>query len=167
MLELLGQPTNAWWDDRRTRDVVEDRDATVARSLTSAYDSLVSRYGSPARGAWRWDRIASLDIHHLLRLPGFSALGIRVAGGGGTLNPAAGSGGFGPSWRLVVDLGPEIKAWGTYPGGQSGNPASARYDDRIPKWIAGDLEPLAVPANAQALPDGSVMATLTLTPRGP
>ncbi len=33
-----------------------------------------------------------------------------------------------PSWRMVVELGAEIRAWGNYPGGQSGNPGSKFYD---------------------------------------
>jgi penicillin amidase len=46
---------------------------------------------------------------------------------------------------MVVELGPEVHAWGNYPGGQSGNPASARYDDRLPRWIAGELDSLRFP----------------------
>ena len=42
-----------------------------------------------------------------------------------------------PSWRMVVELGPEVKAWGNYPGGQSGNPGSRFYDDRVGDWAAG------------------------------
>ncbi|OYV62853.1 MAG: hypothetical protein B7Z72_14720, partial [Gemmatimonadetes bacterium 21-71-4] len=114
-----------------------------------------------------WDRVARVDIRHLLGLPGFSALGLETAGGRGTLNPAPGGAGFGPSWRLVVDLGPEVKAWDTYPGGQSGNPASPQYEDRIPQWLAGQLSPVLFPRAAAELPADRTEATLTLTPRGP
>jgi len=47
----------------------------------------------------------------------------------------------GPSWRMVVD-------WGThsfdaiYPGGQSENPASGWYTDRVDTWWAGGLNPM-------------------------
>ena len=167
MFDLLHQPTSAWWDDRSTSGVVETRDVIVARSLAAAYDTLVKRDGPPARGGWRWDRVATVDIRHLLGLPGFSALGLESAGGRGTLNPAPGGSGFGPSWRLVVDLGPEVRAWDTYPGGQSGNPASPQYDDRIPQWLAGRLSPVLFPRDAAALPANRTEATLTLTPRGP
>ena len=145
MLELLSQPANAWWDDQSTRDVVEDRDAIVARSLAFAFDSLVARFGPPAAGGWRWDRVARVQVNHLLGLRGFSALdlGRRKAGAGHVLNPSVGSGGYGPSWRMVVDLGPELTAWGTYPGGQSGNPASPRYQDHLSDLaLAGRLESL-------------------------
>jgi len=38
---------------------------------------------------------------------------------------------------MVVELGPEVRAWGNYPGGQSGNPGSRSYDDRVADWAAG------------------------------
>ncbi len=56
---------------------------------------------------------------------------------------------------MVVELGPVIRALGTYPGGQSGNPASARYTDRMRFWKDGDLELLTVPAAADSLSCGA------------
>jgi penicillin amidase len=38
---------------------------------------------------------------------------------------------------MVVELGPEVRAWGNYPGGQSGNPGSRSYEDRVDDWAAG------------------------------
>jgi penicillin amidase len=46
---------------------------------------------------------------------------------------------------MVVELGAEVRAWGTYPGGQSGNPVSGRYEDRLPLWQRGDLATLRFP----------------------
>ena len=48
------------------------------------------------------------------------------------------SGRSGASWRMVVELGPEIKAFGIYPGGQSGNPGSKFYSNFIPIWANGE-----------------------------
>lgn len=90
----------------------------------------------------------------------------RGAGGRGTLNPSVQSGGFGSSWRMVVELGPRIRAMGTYPGGQSGNPASPRYADRLRFWRDGDLELLIVPSAIDSLSPSQVSARLTLTPGG-
>ncbi len=44
----------------------------------------------------------------------------------------------GPSWRMIVELGPELHALGVYPGGQSGNPGSPFYDNAIDTWARGD-----------------------------
>ena len=150
LLGLLRDSASAWWDDRRTTDVVEDRDALLAAALEAAQDSLVRRYGPRSTGGWRWGRVGATRIMHILGIPAFSEQKIAVQGGPGTLNPSS-AGGHGPSWRMVVELGDSVRAWGTYPGGQSGNPASPRYRDRIPLWREGRLDTLFAPHDTTAL----------------
>jgi penicillin amidase len=96
-------------------------------------------------------------------LPALSALDLPIQGGPSTLNPSSGEGGFGASWRMVVELGPEVRGWGTYPGGQSGNPASARYLDRLPRWEAGALDSLRFPREPEDIA-GRSAAVLDLEP---
>jgi penicillin amidase len=150
LLQLIQDSTSAWWDDRRTTDVVEDRDAILSASLVAARDSLVERYGDPASGGWRWGAVGATRIMHLLGIDAFSEQRIAVQGGPGTLNPSS-TGGHGPSWRMVVELGDTVRAWGTYPGGQSGNPASPRYRDRIPLWREGRVDTLFAPRDTTGL----------------
>ena len=89
-----------------------------------------------------------------------------MQGGRSTLNPLVGSGNFGSSWRMVVEAAPnELKAWGTYPGGQSGNPASSRYENHLAEWLAGDLEPLSVPKWIPELGAKETVSRLTLRAR--
>ena len=38
---------------------------------------------------------------------------------------------------MVVELGPAVRAWATYPGGQSGNPFSPHYGDLFALWQRG------------------------------
>lgn len=159
LLNLLQDPHSRWWDDRSTGEQVEDRDAILAMSLAAARDSLVRQYGAD----WRWSRLGVTRISHLLGLPAFSLRDIAVQGGPGTLNPASGAG-FGPSWRMVVELADSVRAWGTYPGGQSGNPFSARYADRVPLWAAGELDTLVVPRDTASLPANATRARARLTP---
>ena len=52
---------------------------------------------------------------------------------------------------MVVELGDSVRAWGTYPGGQSGNPVSPRYKDRLPLWRQGELDTLFAPGDTSAL----------------
>ena len=150
LLGLLRDSASAWWDDRRTTDAVEDRDAILAGSLAAAHDSLVRRYGERSAGGWRWRTVGATRIMHLLGIPAFSERDIAVQGGPGTLNPSS-VGGHGPSWRMVVELGDSVRAWGTYPGGQSGNPVSPRYKDRLPLWRQGELDTLFAPGDTSAL----------------
>jgi penicillin amidase len=149
LLNLLHDSASAWWDDQRTSDVHEDRDAVLVAALTAAHDSLVRRFGQRGDG-WRWGKVGATRIMHLLGLPAFSERDVAVQGGPGTLNPSS-AGGHGPSWRMVVELGDSIRAWGTYPGGQSGNPFSPRYTDRLPLWRAGELDTLFAPRDTLSL----------------
>jgi penicillin amidase len=164
LASLLHQPENVWWDDRRTQWIVEDRDAILAASLAAALDRARAEHGGPDEGGWRWERIRHANIYHLLGLRPFSALQLPVQGGPGNLNPSSGSGRHGASWRMVVELGPEIRAWSIYPGGQSGHPLSPRYRDRIDKWMAGEVDPILFPRTVSEVDSARVASVLELTP---
>ena len=167
LLQALNDSLAAWWDDRRTPDVVEQREDVVAASLTAALERAREQNGdSKADGGWRWDRAHRANIYHLLRIPSFSALRLSVNGGPSTISPSSGDGTDGASWRMVVELGPEVQAFGVYPGGQSGNPVSPRYQDRLPRWLSGDLDTLRFPRSSAALPPDRTTATLTVIPGG-
>lgn len=163
LLNLLQDPASPWWDDRSTADRVERRDEVLAATIGDAWDALVRQYGEPEDGGWAWSATGATRIGHLLGLPALSLRDIAIQGGPGTLNPAS-RGGHGPSWRMVVELGDTVRAWGTYPGGQSGNPVSARYADRIPLWRDGELDTLRVPRDTAALGPGLTRARLRLAP---
>ena len=165
LLELMQTPTSAWWDDRRTSGVTEDRDAILAASLRAALVSAKKLYGDPEGDGWLWSNVQRANIYHLAKIPAFSALGIPVQGGPSTLSPSDTAGKQGPSWRMVVELGPDVKAWATYPGGQSGNPASPRYGDRLKLWENGELAPILFPRRPADLDPKRVISTLTLLPR--
>lgn len=163
LTELLNDPKSPWWDDRSTNNVVEDRDMILRASLLAGYQHTIKQYGEPG-AAWRWGYVRYANINHLLRIPALSRLNIPMQSGPGTLSPSAGDGTAGSSWRMVVELGPEVRAWGTYPGGQSGNPASKRYDDRLDKWENGELDTLRFPHKAADLSGRTLSSALSLTP---
>jgi len=109
--------------------------------------------------------VAPAMPRHLLRLDGFSAPATPIDGGRGTLNPSTGSrrANFGASWRMVAELGATPRIRAVYPGGQSGNPASPRYLDRLAMWGNGQLDSVRTPRTAADLAASDVRATLTLT----
>ncbi len=160
---LLKEPTNAWWDLRST-SAVETRDEIIADALELSFDDLTARLGQPDSSSWRWSAHRTATINHLLRMPSLSRTGIPMQGGNGTLSPSTGAGTHGASWRMVVELGPNVEARAIYPGGQSGHPASVRYDDRLAAWSAGRLDALRVPRTANELPGNQRRAQLSLTP---
>ena len=161
LLELTSDSTSVWWDNRRTPEV-EHRDPILAQALVQGLRSALREQGPPESDGWRWDHAHGANLHHLLRLPAFSALRLPVPGGQGTLSPSPGNGTHGASWRMVVELGPEIRAWAIYPGGQSGNPASSRYLDRLPRWLDGQLDTVLFPAKPEDLPAGRVRSRMIL-----
>ena len=149
--ELRDRPDDIWWDRQATPER-EDRDDILRLALHQAWDHLRGdRVLGPDTATWRWDRWQRARIPHIAFLPGLGRESLAVTGGNGTLSPLSGSGSHGPSWRMVVDLTPRPQAWTTYPGGQSGNPASARYDDRIGEWQRGDLDSARLPRTIDEL----------------
>jgi penicillin amidase len=163
LLELSRDSGSVWWDDRSTAGR-ESRDDILNASLAAAYDSVSRKKGSPDSSAWLWSNNRHANIKHLLRLSAFSSLDIPVQGGPSTLAPSGGDGAHGPSWRMVVELGPEIRAWGIYPGGQSGAPESRRYTDRLSRWALGQLDPILFPRKPSDIDRKRVISTLTLVP---
>ncbi len=158
---LLGDSASVWWDVRSS-PAIERRDDILAASLAASLANARAKYGAPDAGGWRWSGIRQANIFHLLGLPALSALEIPVQGGPATLSPSAGSGTHGASWRMVVELGPALRAWATYPGGQSGNPASVRYRDRMDEWTRGALTPVRLPASPADLDEAHRSARLVL-----
>jgi len=148
-LALLDDPDNAWWDDRRTPEHVERRDDILTGALRAGYAATVRAHGPPEAGGWGWSSVHRIDINHVLGIPSLSARDLSVPGGPSTISPSSATGGTeGSSWRMVVELGPTVRGWGTYPGGQSGNPISPRYDDRLAEWTRGGLSALRFPPAA-------------------
>jgi penicillin amidase len=43
---------------------------------------------------------------------------------------------------MIIALGKDLKAYGVYPGGESGNPGSFYYDDMVNTWSEGRLNEL-------------------------
>ena len=164
-LEALRDSTSRWWDDRRTAGTAETRDGLLAASLKAAYDSLTTAIGTVGP-AWAWNRTGGINVHHVVNLAGFNRDHLAVTSGYGTVAPASGaSGSHGASWRMIVELTKDRRtAWAIYPGGQSGNPASRRYDDRLEKWRTGQLDSLIVPETEAAFPKSRILSTLDLRP---
>lgn len=162
LLELMSDPESVWWDDRRTPER-ENENALVAKSLKAAFATAKKRHGAVAGSGWEWGRIRQANIRHLLRIPALARNNIPVQGGPSTISPSDANGFHGPSWRMVVELGPEVRAWGIYPGGQSGNPSSPLYDNRIAKWAAGQHDEILFPRTAREIPSNRVAHKFSAT----
>lgn len=90
---------------------------------------------------YAWYLYKNTRIKHLLGLEPFSFEKVKIGGYNSIVNAASGR--HGPSWRMVVELGDNgVKAWGVYPGSQSGNPGNPMYGHMIEDWATGNYSPL-------------------------
>lgn len=135
-LELLAQhPRDPIFDDRQTRQVETARDI-----VRGAWRKTMKAWRQRLEQGYTWQEENQAGVQHLARIPAFSARNLPISGHRFALNAI--SGGHGPSWRMAVELGDEIKAFGVLPGGQSGNPGHPNYDASIGKWAKGEYHQL-------------------------
>ncbi len=147
---LLETADTPWWDDVRT-SAREGRGEVVERLWELCWREVTGRWGSDPAG-WRWDRVHTITFRH-------------PAGRFAPLSPLLDRGPFGlagdrdtlrralytlndpfevtaaASWRQVVELGPEVRAWTILPTGNEAHFLSPHYDDQIDDWLAGRLRP--------------------------
>jgi len=146
------------FDDTRTEPV-----ETLSQLIQSSFDSTLIAFQRDfgAFGeTWSLGTARGTDIEHLLGLDGFSRRGLRTSGGPKIVNATGLH--FGPSWRMVVSLGPEPKARGIYPGGQSGNPGSYHYDQMVDDWVAGHYYDLLFLPSPEDFPSNQLAGSTLL-----
>ena len=132
--QILNHPEGNFFDDAGTDGTVETLTDLAELAFRAAVANLEKRLG-PWGDAWRWGKVKGTRLRHVARIPGFGREKLEADGVGhviGAIDTV-----WAPSWRMVVELGPEVKAWGNYPGGQSGNPGSRFYDDFVDDWASG------------------------------
>lgn len=134
---VLFLKNSKWVDDQKTSKRESPSDLAL-RSFRETCKTLEKKYGPPGN-QWAWGHHKTLHIDHMARLRNFGR-GLFIGGGGRTLNAITRR--TGPSWRMVVSLEKEVKAWGVYPGGQSGNPGSPYYDKFVDDWAQGKYHEL-------------------------
>jgi len=137
LLDLIqNQPNNDFFDREGTTKKETAYDI-VAEAFTAAFTEYEKL---KKEGTVEWSNFRRVNIMHLTNIPAFSNMNIPSAGYPAAIN--AMSYNWGPSWRMVVELGDRPKAYGIYPGGQSGNIGSKFYDDFIGDWNKGNYYPL-------------------------
>ncbi len=139
LVELIVKETNSnWFDDNRTPQK-ETRDDIIRAAYKFAVDSLQRKYGAIS-GDWKWGNVKHTHVPHLAQIAGFGSKFLNNGGSKTSVN--ATSERNGPSWRMIVALGKSVKAYGVFPGGESGNPGSFYYDDMVDSWSSGKLNEL-------------------------
>lgn len=123
---IIEDPNNKFFDRVTTNKLESAKDI-----VKLAFAELEKRVGKADLKEWR--KYEKVEITSLARVQPFGVYNLQVGGSRQCLNAQSNT--FGPSWRMVVEFTPNgPKAWGVYPGGQSGNVASKHFDDFIDKW---------------------------------
>jgi penicillin G amidase len=164
----LPKPT-AFTTIKLINDVVAGKEINATQSLNKdnlsriVRDAFATSVGSVE--GWKnsgkpmkWSNLKGTLVEHLLRL---EPLSNYVYNGGNRESVNATTKRTGPSWRMIVSLEKGgVKAWGVYPGGQSGNPGSKLYDNLIPAWETANPYPLAFFATSDAYKQSFKLTTL-------
>ncbi|MDF2159422.1 penicillin acylase family protein [Algoriphagus sp. CAU 1675] len=131
---LKNEPEGPVFDSEKTA-ALETASDHVRKGFDEMLEAMINWENE--EGDYAWANYKRTSIQHLVpQFRPFSVQNVFTGGGSGILN--ATSGRHGASWRMVVELGDEIKAFGIYPGGQSGNPGSKFYKNFITKWANGE-----------------------------
>ncbi len=155
---LVAEPNSRWFDNSQT-SAKETCADIVNQSFVKAIDSLTKWRGGGMGEKWQWGSVKRTFVNHLANLPGFGTGEFMAGGRSGVINALRNNNG--PSWRMVVQLGPDVKGYGVFPGGESGNPGSFYYKDMFETWRDGQLNELLFLKSADEASD-RVKATLTL-----
>lgn len=83
-----------------------------------------------------WAAFKATKARHWARIDAFHSDELLNGGNKHIVNATSST--HGPSWRMIVHLKKDqIEAYGIYPGGQSGNPASEYYTNYNDMWSKG------------------------------
>ncbi len=144
---MLERPQSSFFNtnSKQGREAIKE---IVSKAFHRANSKLYEQYGSYGDN-WQWGRTRKNDIVHLAQIPGLGISDLSKPGSAHTINvnyPVP----FGRSWRMIVSLGPQVRGFGLYPGGQSGNPGSRYYDNFIEEWRSDGLYELLYLENPEA-----------------
>ena len=133
LLHLLKRDTSHPYIDWKKTPAVKEG---VADMITLAFQKIAAHLPRDSSGqVLTWKEQRGSSIQHLARVAAFGVQDVNSDGHHSALNALQAR--PGPSWRMIVSMGPEIEAYGIYPGGQSENPGSYYYKNMIDKWAAG------------------------------
>ncbi len=140
-----------------------DVNQAVRESFGETFTHFTQNYGDDP-GQWQYGRHRDMRVGHIAMLDGFGRDHVPAGGTPEAINATGTT--HAPSWRMVVELGPEIRARGHYPGGQSGNPGHPGYDVSIDDWTDGTFYDLHFWKSIEENPEHTA-STLTLVPFTP
>jgi penicillin amidase len=164
---VVAHPGDHWCDDVRTpdRETCED---VLGEALRDAVKDLSARQGTADVEGWQWGRdnqvvFPHLPLHLVSWLRPFVSRTVTAGGDTFTVNPVmhVSDRTIISSYRQVIDLSNLDASRFVTTTGQSGQRASAHYDDLLPRWNRGEYVPMRFTREAV---DAAVKSRLVLEP---
>ncbi|MEO6167205.1 MAG: penicillin acylase family protein, partial [Chitinophagales bacterium] len=157
-LQTVKYDINKYWIDNINTSDKESLSKLINQSFIDAIDTLERKFGANTKD-WQWAEVKNTHINHLLRIPALSRTQVITPGNSGIVNASGYD--HGPSWRMIVELGKQPKAFGIYPGGQSGNPGSPFYENLIDPWSKGQQKEILILHDEKGN-ESLILSTITL-----
>lgn len=148
-------------------------DIKSTNKVETLYDLVQESFETAMQKAHEWNNENDLDftwsnwkgtsVKHLALLDGFSVKNLPIGGNKRIVNACGER--WGPSWRMIVSFEKPMKAYGIYPGGQSGNPGSKYYLTGLAKWAKGEYFELLFLENIQQIAADQTLYKQTFNPQ--
>ena len=147
-IEIFKDPSSKWFDNPAT-EVVETRLSIVRMALDRAISLVEEKTGTRDPAKWKWASYRPTSLFHMSKIPGLGVENFSAAGMEHSI--FANTGQHGPVWKMVVAVSSSSKprAFGVYPGGQSGDLFGPHATDFVNAWRAGQMKELQFMTDAQ------------------
>ncbi|TMM32217.1 penicillin acylase family protein [Polaribacter aestuariivivens] len=148
----INKAQSVWWDNIKTKDVVENRQEIITSSYKKAFSFLENQLGTNVED-WYWNRVISVEHEHAIGKAGgilrkfFNVGPFETIGGNEVINNQIfnldSTGVYkitaGPSTRRVIDFSDVENSLSILPTGQSGRVFSEHYKDQAEKYVKGEF----------------------------
>lgn len=159
-IKLLSEKPDFQFFDIQQTPEKETATEIIRKSFSLAVQD-ITKWQTDQNKPPAWADYKDTYVQHLARL---EPLGVHVQHGGTGSAVNASTRTHGPSWRMIVSLDKSgAHAQATYPGGQSGNPGSAHYNDLLTAWSTGKYYTLLFVNDAASL-SGKTFYSTELNP---
>jgi len=153
---FLQNDSSIWWNNVKTKELMEDRKTIVAKAFDKTVEDLQAQLGGNV-DEWKWGKVHTISYEHPLGAAKplnklFNHGPFPVMGGNETINNMQyilmENGKYKvlglPALRFIRDFAEGGKTFNINPSGQSGNPLSPFYADQIQMYINGEYRTVAL-----------------------
>ncbi|NOQ70402.1 MAG: hypothetical protein GQ574_00245 [Crocinitomix sp.] len=129
-----------------------DKQETAKDIILLSFEEVADKYKRAPPS--EWGELNTIQMEHFTRIEALGKSDVASGGHPNALNALSKN--WGPSLRMIVEMGEHPQAYGIYAGGQSGNPGSQGYDEFVDTWLKGEYFELNLYKSAQEAKEDAV-----------